>query len=51
MGLAAFDWPQWCVRVLVPAAHVCVWATLVTTLGSGISYVAKTARILRETRA
>ena len=50
MGLAAFEWPAWCVRVLEPAAHVCVWATLVTTLGSGLSYVAKTARILREAR-
>jgi CDP-diacylglycerol--glycerol-3-phosphate 3-phosphatidyltransferase len=51
MGLPAFDWPAWCERVLVPAAHLCVWATLVTTLGSGLSYVAKTARILREARA
>jgi len=51
MGLAAFDWPRWCVAILEPAAHLCVWATLVTTLGSGFSYVAKTARILREGRA
>lgn len=51
MGLAAFDWPAVGVRVLVPAAHLCVWATLVATLGSGLSYVAKTARILREGRA
>lgn len=50
MGLAAFPWPAWCVRLLEPAAHACVWATLVTTLGSGFSYVAKTARILREAR-
>lgn len=50
MGLQAFAWPDALVRVLEPAAHLCVWATLVTTLGSGLSYVAKTARILREAR-
>ncbi|HVS19553.1 MAG TPA: CDP-diacylglycerol--glycerol-3-phosphate 3-phosphatidyltransferase [Planctomycetota bacterium] len=48
MGLAAFDWPASLARLLEQAAHLCVWATLVTTLGSGLSYVAKTARILRE---
>jgi CDP-diacylglycerol--glycerol-3-phosphate 3-phosphatidyltransferase len=51
MGLQAFAWPDAFVRLLEPAAHLCVWATLVTTLGSGLSYVAKTARILREARA
>jgi CDP-diacylglycerol--glycerol-3-phosphate 3-phosphatidyltransferase len=51
MGLQAFDWPDACVRVLQPAAHLCVWATLVTTLGSGLSYVFKTAHILRGARA
>lgn len=50
MGLQAFAWPDALVRVLEPAAHLCVWATLVTTLGSGLSYVAKTARVLREAR-
>jgi len=50
MGLQAFAWPDAFVRLLEPAAHLCVWATLVTTLGSGLSYVAKTARILREAR-
>jgi CDP-diacylglycerol--glycerol-3-phosphate 3-phosphatidyltransferase len=49
MGMAAFDFPAGFVRVLVPAAHLCVWATLVAALGSGLSYVAKTMRILRET--
>lgn len=48
MGMAAFDFPDGFVRLLEPAAHLCVWATLVATLGSGLSYVAKTARILRE---
>lgn len=48
MGLAAFDWPDALRRLLEQSAHVCVWATLVATLGSGLSYVAKTARILRE---
>ena len=51
MGLQAFDWPEAFARVCREAAHLCVWATLVTTLGSGLSYVAKTARILREARA
>lgn len=51
MGLAAFDFPDWFVHVLEPAAHLCVLATLLTSLGSGISYVVKTARFLGETRA
>jgi len=51
MGMAAFDFPDAFVRLLEPAAHVCVWATLAATLGSGLSYVLKTARILREARA
>jgi CDP-diacylglycerol--glycerol-3-phosphate 3-phosphatidyltransferase len=46
MGLACFAWPGPLRSFLELAAHVSVWATLVSTLGSGLSYVAKTRRIL-----
>ena len=46
MGLACFPWPGWARAFLEICAHVFVWLTLITTLGSGLSYVAKTRRIL-----
>ena len=48
LGLAAFDFPESLVGPLERAAHVCVWATLIATLGSGLSYALKTRRILAE---
>lgn len=48
LGLAAFHWPASLHRVLVPLAHISVWATLLTSLGSGVGYVFKTARLLSE---
>lgn len=51
LGLAAFRFPGWFVSFLEPTAHICVLATLLTTMGSGLSYVLKTRRILAETEA
>jgi CDP-diacylglycerol--glycerol-3-phosphate 3-phosphatidyltransferase len=48
MGLFAFDWPGWIDSFLRVAGHVFVWGTLITSLGSGISYVLKTARMLAK---
>ena len=50
MGLACFPWPGWLRSFLHVCAHIAVWATLITTLGSGLSYVAKTRRILDGVR-
>jgi CDP-diacylglycerol--glycerol-3-phosphate 3-phosphatidyltransferase len=46
LGLFAFEWPAPLHRFLVVAGHVFVWGTLVTTVGSGMSYVLKTRRLL-----
>lgn len=47
-GLPAFPWPEPLYNLLDVLAHVFVWATLVTTVGSGISYALKTQRILAQ---
>ncbi len=46
IGLFAFEWPDPLRRFLGIAGHVFVWGTLLTTIGSGTSYVLKTRRIL-----
>jgi CDP-diacylglycerol--glycerol-3-phosphate 3-phosphatidyltransferase len=46
LGMFAFPWPDPALEFLGAAAHVFVWGTLVTTIGSGTSYVLKTRRIL-----
>jgi CDP-diacylglycerol--glycerol-3-phosphate 3-phosphatidyltransferase len=46
LGLQAFAWPDVLRRLLEVAGHVFVWATLLTTIGSGTSYVLKTRRLL-----
>lgn len=51
LGLPAFPWPRELRELLEVAAHVLVWATLVTSVGSGVSYVSKTRRLLRESAA
>jgi len=48
MGLAAFRLPAEAERLIAQGAHLCVWATLVATLGSGLAYAFKTQRILKE---
>ena len=48
LGLFAFPWPGWAREALAVLGHVFVWGTLLTTLGSGTSYVLKTRRMLQE---
>lgn len=50
LGIYAFDWPEPLRRFLVWTGHVFVWGTLLTTVGSGTSYVLKTRRILLKGR-
>jgi len=51
LGLFAFDWPAPLRRFLEAAGHVFVWGTLLTTVGSGTSYVLKTRRLLASGKA
>lgn len=48
LGIFAFDWSEPSRNFLGVAAHVFVWITLLTTVGSGTSYVLKTKRILAQ---
>lgn len=51
LGLYAFRWPAPLRAFLEYAGHFFVWATLLTTVGSGLSYVMKTRRLLLEGKA
>jgi len=51
MGLAAFQLSPEAERWWAVVGELCVWATLLATLGSGISYVLKTRRLLMERAA
>lgn len=51
LGLYAFEWPAPLHRFLVGAGHVFVWGTLITTVGSGTSYVMKTRKLLLNGKA
>ncbi|MFT5050326.1 MAG: CDP-diacylglycerol--glycerol-3-phosphate 3-phosphatidyltransferase [Chlamydiales bacterium] len=51
LWLEAYAWPAGWLVFWQWTAHVFVWATLVATVGSGISYVSKTSNILREVGA
>ncbi len=46
LGLFAFDWPSVLHEALAFLGHLFVWGTLLTSLGSGLSYVLKTKKIL-----
>lgn len=48
LALFAFPWPAVLADALRVLVHVFVWATLVTSLGSGVSYVLKMRGILAE---
>ncbi len=48
LGIHAFGWPGPLRAFLEMTAQVFVYATLVTTVGSGTSYVLKTRRLLLE---
>ena len=44
----AYDWPAAWKAFWSGLAHVLVWSTVLATLGSGISYVVKTRKVLVE---
>ncbi len=46
LGLFSFPWPGVLRDVLAVLGHVFVWGTVLTTIGSGVSYVLKTKRLL-----
>ncbi|HTF89580.1 MAG TPA: CDP-alcohol phosphatidyltransferase family protein [Planctomycetota bacterium] len=48
IGMFAFEWTPEFQRSLEATARLFVWATLATSVGSGISYIVKTRRILAE---
>lgn len=48
LWLRAYDWPAAWFGFWSGLTHVLVWATVLTTLGSGLSYVLKTQRVLEE---
>jgi CDP-diacylglycerol--glycerol-3-phosphate 3-phosphatidyltransferase len=50
LGLHGLPWPAVLVRPIEIVAHVSVWATLVTSVGSGLAYVVKAARLLGAPR-
>jgi CDP-diacylglycerol--glycerol-3-phosphate 3-phosphatidyltransferase len=51
LGLFSFEWPEPLRGFLEAAGHVFVWGTLITTVGSGTSYVLKTRRLLLQGKA
>jgi len=51
LGLAAFQIDPQLERLFERAGFWCVWATLVASVGSGLSYVLKTKRALEEAAA
>ncbi|HUR29725.1 MAG TPA: CDP-diacylglycerol--glycerol-3-phosphate 3-phosphatidyltransferase [Planctomycetota bacterium] len=48
LGMFAFEWTSETLAFLKQMAVVFVWVTLVTSVGSGLSYIAKTRKILAE---
>jgi phosphatidylglycerophosphate synthase len=46
VGLVAFELPASAVRFWSKVAHVCVIATLVASVGSGVSYVVQIRRLI-----
>lgn len=48
LGARAFHWPEALYDFIVASTDVLVWLTLLTTVGSGLSYVFKTQKILAE---
>lgn len=51
LGIHAFDWPAPLRRLLEVSAYVFVYGTLLTTVGSGTSYVLKTRKLLLSGKA
>lgn len=51
IGLAAFEFPTWFEDFFWGLGVFCVWATLATSVGSGVSYVLKTRKALERVSA
>ena len=51
LWMRAFDWSPALFEFWSVFAHVLVWATLLATVGSGLSYVYKTRKLLLESHA
>jgi len=51
IGLAAIEFPPGFERVCWVVGVWCVWATLIASVGSGLSYVFKTRKVLMEISA
>lgn len=49
--MEAFPWPPWWFGFWSTVVHVLVWATLISTLGSGLNYVVRTRQVLAEAEA
>ena len=50
LGVFAFDWSEGARRFVAAAGHVCVWVTLLASVGSGLSYVFKIRVALVQAR-
>lgn len=48
LGMHAFPWTEAWLAIWSPMTHGLIWATLVTSVGSGVSYVRKTSHMLSE---
>ena len=51
LALFAFSWPDWLRDALSVLGHVMVWTTLITTVGSGTSYILKIKNMLSGAQA
>jgi len=51
LGQYAFPWPEAARQVLGVLGHVFVWATLLSSVGSGVTYVLKTRDMLSGARS
>ncbi|MFT5291807.1 MAG: CDP-diacylglycerol--glycerol-3-phosphate 3-phosphatidyltransferase [Planctomycetota bacterium] len=48
LGQHALPWPQILKDAYHVLAHVFVWATLISTIGSGLTYISKTRKLLSK---
>ncbi|MCP3920481.1 MAG: CDP-diacylglycerol--glycerol-3-phosphate 3-phosphatidyltransferase [bacterium] len=46
--MEAYDWPDGWFRFWSVVVHVLVWATLIATVGSGVTYVTKASKLFTE---
>jgi CDP-diacylglycerol---glycerol-3-phosphate 3-phosphatidyltransferase len=48
MWIPAYDWPEGWLKFWTAVVTILIYATLITTIGSGLSYVMRVRRILAE---